>query len=159
MKLLYEYFAKDMLTVSFRITNSMEDAEDILQESFLTSFQQINTLVDVALYRAWLKKIVINSSLKAIKKKVRFLELEPSSAGDSVIEEDTSWYQHISFDKIKEAISTLPDGCRQVFTLYLMEDYKHHEIAELLNIAVSTSKSQYRYALKILKEELNRYLV
>ena len=63
----------------------------------------------------------------------------------------------IPFDKIKSAIERLPEGCRQIFTLYLMEGYKHQEIAEVLGISVSTSKSQYRYALQLLKEKLSKF--
>ena len=152
MKVLYNQFAREMLTLSFRITQRMEDAEDIVQESFLTSFQQINKLKEPAHYRAWLKRIVVNNSIKQTRQKIHFTTIEDLE--EEVEEHDNNWYKAISFDKIKTAINTLPDGCRQIFTLYLLEDYKHREIAELLNIAVSTSKSQYRYALKLLKEEL-----
>ena len=152
MKVLYNQFAKEMLTLSFRITQRMEDAEDIVQESFLTSFQQINKLKEPAHYRVWLKRIVVNNSIKQTRQKIHFTTIEDLE--EEVEEHDNNWYKAISFDKIKTAINTLPDGCKQIFTLYLLEDYKHREIAELLNIAVSTSKSQYRYALKLLKEEL-----
>lgn len=156
MKLLYQTFSKEMVTLSFRIIGRFEDAEDIIQESFLTSFQEINKLKLSENYRAWLKKIVVNNSLKALKEKVHFEEVE--FLKDVVDDPDDNWFEGISFENITNAINTLPNGCRQILTLYLLEDYKHREIAEMLNISISTSKSQYRYALMILKEQLSEFL-
>lgn len=155
MKVLYNDFAREMLTISYRITQNKIESEDIIQESFMTSFDKINKLNEPKNYRAWLKRIVINNSLNAVKKKVHFEEVETIS--DYVETEDSNWYEGISFDKIKAAIDDLPDRCRAVFSLYLLENYKHREIAELLNISVSTSKSQYQYALKLMKAELIKY--
>ena len=71
-------------------------------------------------------------------------------------EESKPWYEEISFEKIKKAIQDLPDGSREIFSLYLLEGYKHREIAEVLNVSESTSKSQYRYALKLLRNKLKK---
>ena len=154
MEILYHQMVGEMLTLSFRITGRIEDAEDIIQESFLTSFQNIHQLNDPAHYKSWLKKIVVNNSLKLVKQKIHFTKIE--ALGEWPEENDNNGYKAISFEKINEAINKLPEGCRQIFTLYLLEDYKHREIAELLNIAVSTSKSQYQYALKLMKAELKK---
>lgn len=153
-KLLYECFAREMLTCSFRITQNMADAEDVIQESFMTSFEKINKLNDAERYAGWLKKIVVNNSLKLVKKRQHFLEVE--AVEDYVEDDDDNWYENIPFEKIQAAIQQLPNGCREIFTLYLMERYKHREIADMLNISVSTSKSQYRYALSLLKETLKK---
>ncbi len=149
---LYDRFSREMLSVSYRITGNMSEAEDILQEAFLTSLEKLAQLEKAAAYPGWLKRIVTNKSLNAIKKRVQFSEVNEIPEWE---EEDTSpWYSGISFDKIRDAIQELPDGCRQVLTLYLLEEYKHREIAEMLDISVSTSKSQYRYALGLLREKL-----
>ncbi len=153
MKVLYEQYSKSMLTISYRITNNLEDAEDIIQEAFLKSFQDIHKLKEVNKYGAWLKRIIINTSLNKIKGKVRFESIENVPEPEDQVEED--WYEGIPLEKIRTAIQALPDGCRQIFTLYLMEDYKHREIGEMLNISISTSKSQYRYALQLLKHKLS----
>ena len=155
MKVLYNEFAREMLTVSHRITQNLSDAEDILQESFMTSFDKINKLKDPKYYGAWLKRIVINNSLSLMKKQIHFEEITNIPEMPASIEDN--WYENIPFDKIKMAINELPDGCRNVFSLYLLENYKHREIADLLNISVSTSKSQYRYALKLMKAALIKY--
>lgn len=153
MRTLYEVYSKEMVAVSFRITNNLHDTEDIIQESFLKSFQNISQLKDESKYGSWLKQIVINNSLASFKKKVNFRELKEI---ENIPEEDQHdhWYQTIPFKKIKTAIQELPEGSRQVFSLFLLENYKHKEIAEMLEISISTSKSQYRYALKLLKKKL-----
>lgn len=155
MKVLYNEFAREMLSSSYRITQNTSDAEDIIQESFMTSFDKIHKLNDSRNYGAWLKRIVINNSLNLIKRQVRFEEAV--SIPEIPEPEEENWYKNIPFDKIKKAINELPDGCRNIFSLYLLENYKHREIAELLNISVSTSKSQYRYALKLMKTALIKY--
>ena len=153
MRTLYDKYSKEMLATSYRITNNLQDSEDILQDSFLVSFQKIHQLKEGGKYVGWLKQIVVNKSLAQIKKRVSFKNLDELE--DRSEEEETNWFEGISFEKIKEAIQELPDGCRQIFSLYLLENHKHKEIAELLSISISTSKSQYRYALKLLKEKLN----
>jgi len=154
MRTLYEAFAKEMLATSQRITNSKADSEDILQEAFLSSFDKIGQLKDENHYGPWLKRIVVNKSLTAIKKRISFSNVEDI---DPFVEEETKpWYEGICFDKIKSAIQDLPGGSREIFSLYLLEGYKHREIAEVLDISESTSKSQYRYALKILRNKLKK---
>ena len=155
MKVLYNEFAREMLTASHRITQNLSDAEDIVQEAFMTSFEKIDKLKEPNNYGAWLKRIVINLSLNLIKRQVHFEEVSVISEVPETGEDN--WYENIPFDKIKGAINDLPDGCRNIFSLYLLENYKHREIADLLNISVSTSKSQYRYALKLMKAMLIKY--
>jgi len=152
MRTLYDKYSKEMLATSYRITNNLQDSEDILQDAFLASFQKIHQLKENGKYVGWLKQIVVNKSLAQIKKQVHFKEL--NIVEDKAEENEANWFEGISFEKIKEAIQELPEGCRQIFSLYLLENHKHKEIAELLGISISTSKSQYRYALKLLKDKL-----
>ncbi len=153
MQSLYESFSKEMMAASHRITSNRRDSEDILQEAFLTSFQKIAQLKEDDKYGSWLKQIVINSSLKSVRSKRSFASLVEVEHIEYE-EEKSNWYEGISFDVIKKALLNLPDGCREIFSLYALEGYKHKEIAAALDISVSTSKSQYRYALKLLRERL-----
>jgi len=155
MRSLYEAHFKQMLATSLRITNNQNDAEDILQEAFVQSFQKISQLKSDDKYGAWLKRMVTNMSIKLIKNRITFSEI--SEAQDSYEEDEVAlWYRDITFDKIKTELQNLPIGCRTIFSLYLLEGYKHKEIAEELNISISNSKSQYRYALKLLREKLQQ---
>lgn len=153
MQTLYEMFAKEMLSTSYRITNDLQESEDVIQEAFLHSFQKIHQLNEGAKYAHWVKRIIVNKSLALLKSRFRFEDVEQAA---HYVEEEEPWYQGISFEEIDSAIRLLPDGCRQVFSLYLLDEYTHKEVAEVLHISVSTSKSQYRYALKLLKEQLKQ---
>jgi len=73
---------------------------------------------------------------------------------DVPADDASEWWTSISLDLIHREIKGLPDGCRQVFNLYVLEDYSHKEIAESLAISESTSKSQYRRAKQLLKERI-----
>lgn len=154
MRALYDTHCKQMMATSLRITNSLSDSEDILQEAFIHSFQKLNQLNVDAQYGGWLKRIVITKSLQWIKKRRKFENLAEYSNG-IVGEEENDMYRKVSFEEIKKAIVDLPEGCRIIFSLFLLEGYKHKEIANELGISVSNSKSQYRYALKLLREKLS----
>jgi len=153
MKALYNLTAKEMMASSLRITNRLVDSEDILQEAFMDSFQEIDQLKEDEKYIGWLKRMVINKSLKQLKKRSRLVAIKEIEHLPEEIETD-NWYEGIPFQAIKAAIQELPDGCREIFSLHLLEGYKHREIATMLGIALSTSKSQYRYALRLLREKL-----
>jgi len=153
MRSIYERYSKEMIATSFRITNDLHDSEDILQEAFLDSFQKIGQLKDSSKYGGWLKTIVINKSLASIKKRIHFQDVELAI---DIPDEDETLIKAYSFLQLQKAIQELPEGCRQVFSFYLLENYKHKEIAGLLDISVSTSKSQYRYAIKLLREKLSK---
>jgi len=144
-----------MLTLSYRITNNLQDSEDILQESFLQAFTKIRQLREAGNFSPWLKRLVVNNSLRSRKKQLHYEE--PNLLPDLPDEDTTFWYESLPPALVKQAIQALPAGCRTVFTLYLMEGYKHLEIADTLNISLSTSKSQYRYALKSLRKQLSPY--
>ena len=154
MRALYDSHSKQMMATSLRITNSLSDSEDILQEAFIQSFQKLSQLKVEAKYGGWLKRIVVTKSLQWIKKRRHFETLIEHNNG-IVEEEENDMYKKISFEEIKKAIVDLPIGCRVIFSLYLLEGYKHKEIAEELDISISNSKSQYRYALKLLREKLS----
>jgi len=130
------------------------EAEDIMQESFLSAFQKINTYSGSVSFGAWLKKIVINQSLDSLKKKrISFQEIGDQAVeiGETEVEEPDITNR---IDGVRDAIMKLPDGFRVVLTLYLLEGYDHDEIGRILNITSSTSRSQYTRARQKLKELL-----
>ena len=158
---LYKLYYKAMYNTSMRIVGNETEAEDIMQESFLKAFKNIDTYEGKVSFGAWLKKIVINRSLDYLKKrKVKFEEIS-----ENLIEElEAPIMETREFDiqKLKEAIFQLPEGYRIVLSLYLLEGYDHDEISEILNISNSSSRSQLlRAKLKLrkllLKDELFSY--
>lgn len=141
---------------SLRITNDMQASEDIIQESFLTSFNKLKTLSNKNNYQGWLRKIVINNSLSYLKKRQNHKEVNVNQMMDMDDNSEDNWYSDISFEKIRSAIQALPNSARVVFSLYALEGYKHKEIAAIQSISEATSKTQYRYARKLLRASLTK---
>ena len=163
MHRLYKMYVRAMYNVSIRIVANQLDAEDILQESFASVFCNLKAYKGEASFGAWLKQIVINKSINHAKKqKIWFTEAEHLSETEDIPDEDDFSDNHIfakiSPEMIHEAIKTLPAKAKVVLTLYLLEDYQHKDIARMLDISESTSKSQYQRARKLLQERLLRMI-
>lgn len=145
-----------MYNLCLRMMGNQMDAEDCMQEAFVRAFRQINTFKAQSTFGAWLKRIIVNQCINQLKQNKRLnwhdLPAEPGST-DSMEEEDTSG---ISSDTINLAIQKLPPGSRAVFTLKMLEGYDHLEIAQILNISVSTSKSQFSRAKDLLRAALTK---
>lgn len=156
-RILFDTFSKEMLGVCCKIIGNEDEAKDVFQDSFITALKNIKKLKDRSKVKFWLKKIMINNSLKLLKNRIYFEDIKDVTqyAEDA---NESDWFEKISLPTIRIEINKLPDGCRQVFVLYVMEGYKHKQIATMLNISESTSKSQYVYALKKLKVQLKKYL-
>jgi RNA polymerase sigma factor, sigma-70 family len=152
-----------MYNICIRIVPIQADAEDIVQESFIKAFNNLDSYKGVSTFGAWLKRIVINTSINHLKKRKQWLvnidelpiPIEDCSRNDLA---DEGFLNKISPEMIHKAIKSLPIKARVVFNLYLLEGYLHKEIAEMLDISESTSKSQYQRALKLLQERLKREL-
>jgi len=156
---IYKLYYKAMYNTSLRIVNNSMEAEDITQESFLSAFEKIDTYSGTVSFGAWLKRIVINRSLDALGKKKAVFEDIESHFGimdNSPEDHDRNEEVDVKVEEIKEAIEKLPDGYRIILSLYLLEGYDHDEIAEILNITSSTSRSQLSRAKQKLVQELKK---
>jgi len=149
---VYEMCAKGVFSSIIRIVRSKEEAEDLLQDTFATAFQQLKYYRGEASLFGWIKRIGVNKSLNQIKKKK--LDIK-----DNTNEADLTWqedpWNNIDLptpDQIARKIQLLPDGFRVVLSLYLFEGYSHKEIASELAISESTSKTQYLRGKKKLKQ-------
>lgn len=138
-----------MYNTAYRILNNTAEAEDIIQESFLKAFQKIDSFLGDVSFGAWLKKIVVNASLDEIRKKKFDLEsIENIDVLDIYNEDDEVKDFSYEIIKVRNAIMLLPEGYRIVLSLYLLEGYDHDEIAEIVGISASTSRSQLARAKK-----------
>ncbi len=137
------------------MTGDSDDAEDILQESFITCFSKIEQYRGEASFGSWLKRIVINNSLNFLKKDRGVEELKESQYDDYYYEWEEVSEHNLEIEQVRKAILELPVGFRTVITLYLFEGYDHAEIGQILEISESTSKSQYNRAKKKIREILN----
>jgi RNA polymerase sigma-70 factor (ECF subfamily) len=153
-KALYSKYAKAMYNICLRLLNNNEDAEDVLQESFIIAFKKLRELKDPSTFGGWLRRIVINNCHQQGRKvKLSFEELDES---EEILDDDINWINDLPMSEVHFAIKNLPDGCRKVFLLYTSENYTHKDIADLLQIAESTSKSQYLRAKKLLQQQLKK---
>ncbi len=156
---IYKLYYKSMYNATLRIVNIPAEAEDIMQEAFLTAFTKIETYRGEVSFGAWLKKIVVNKSIDFKRShKLIFEELDDRIREEEVENEmfiDNADSVSIQLNRIKQAITQLADGYRIVLSLYLIEGYDHEEIGQILNISESSSRSQLTRAKKKLIELLN----
>jgi RNA polymerase sigma factor (sigma-70 family) len=154
---VYKLYYKAMFNTSLRIVNDLMEAEDVMQEAFLSAFEKINTYSGAVSFGAWLKKIVVNRSLDSLnKRKAIFEDIDSHTAIYDDSSEEIAYKQEVEakVEEVKNAIGQLPEGYRVILSLYLIEGYDHDEIADLLNISSSTSRSQLSRAKQKLVSEI-----
>ncbi len=140
-----------MYNTSLRILGKENDAEDIMQESFLAAFQKLSSFKGDSSFGSWLKSIVVNNSINALRKRKEIVEIE-EDAGILVTEPEETTDPEYTLDDVHKGIEMLPDGYRVIINLYLIEGYDHEEIGNILKINSSTSRSQFNRARNKLKE-------
>lgn len=151
---LYKLYSKAMYNVGFRITGNEEDAEDALQEAFISAFRSLDNYRGDATFGAWLKRIVVNKAINLVRQK-KHDPIPDDDRWDVAEEGEPAEYKgELTIERVKHAIDQLPDGYRSVLSLYLIEGYDHQEIAEIMGITESTSKSQLNRAKLKLREIL-----
>lgn len=151
---LYDLYSKAMFNTAYRVTGNGDDAGDVLQEAFISAFQNLDRYRQDATFGSWLKRIVINKAINHIRKR-RTVPLPDDAEWDVPDEPEIDIETgEGTVQRVRDAIGQLPDGYRTVLTLYLMEGYDHQEISEIMEISVSTSKSQLNRAKAKLKELL-----
>lgn len=151
---LYKLYVDAMFNIAMRLVTIREDAEDVVQESFVEAFKKLGSFRYESTFGAWLKRIVINRSINHLKAK-RLLFSSMENEQEPMEEEKTEEVHGLELEKIKIGLSRLPEGYKQIITLYLLEGYDHIEIGEILGISTSTSKSQYHRAKKKLIQIVN----
>ncbi len=151
---LYSLYVDAMYNTSLRMLGNKEDAEDIVQDSFVDAFKNLASFKYDSSFGAWLKRIVINKSINYLKaKRIAVVPMDDHEyhLTDETVEETEA----VDIKKVKKGIEELPAGYKQIINLYLIEGYDHNEIGEVLGVSVSTSKSQYHRAKKKLVEIIN----
>ncbi len=132
-----------------------EEAEDMLQESFSEAFLKLDRFRFESTFGTWLKRIVVNKCINELKrKKTNLLFSDDIGSYENKYIEENEKLPKLNIEMVKKAMDILPDGSRMVFQLYLLEGYDHKEIAEILGVSESNSKSQYMKARIRIKEIL-----
>ena len=154
---LYERYAGAMFSTCMRMLNDAQEAQDVLQESFITAFRKIDQFKHKSTFGAWLKRIVINQCIDTLQRNKRLRWETLKETEEQAPEQEVEWT--ITPEMLDKAIKALPAGCRAVFTLKALEGYDHQGIARTLKISVSTSKSQYFRAKQLLRTSLTKIMV
>lgn len=151
---IYKLFASKLFSICLKYSRNRVEAEDNLQDTFVTIFNKISQFKNIGSFEGWIKRIAINTALQCYRSKGVFDIVNENQIEDESIDidEDT-----ISIDFLLKIIQELPDRYRLVFNLYVLDDFSHKEIADMLMISTGTSKSNLARARMILKEKVEYY--
>ncbi len=151
-KIFHRYGGK-MFAICLRYMGSRVDAEDVLQEAFVRIFQNLNRFRGEGSLEGWMRRIVINTALQALRSKgIHPVEAELEQAAQASV--PAAALAHLAEHDLLNLVAALPPGYRLVFNLYAIEGYTHGEIAQLLQIKESSSRSQLAKARQLLQKQL-----
>lgn len=151
-RVLYEMHAPKMLSVCRYYIKDIQQAEEAMLNGFFKVFQNLKSFKGEGSFEGWIRRIMARESISYLrqKKQIEFLTDEDVSSRDNSVSLQTD----LEVNDIQRLIDNLPEGYRVVFVMYAVEGYKHHEIADALNISEGTSKSQLFKARKMLQEQI-----
>jgi len=153
-KELYNRFSSKMLAVCYRYAHNREDAEDMLQEGFIKVFTQIRSFENRGAFEGWIRRIMVHTCINILKKNKKFNESVDLIHASGVQVKGENVPSIVQAKQVVECIRLLPFGYRTVLNLYAIEGYSHREIAQMLEIEESTSRSQYTRAKAMLEDIL-----
>lgn len=153
---IYKQYYKAMFNASYRIVNDQFEAEDIMQESFLSAFTKLDSFSGTVTFGSWLKRIVINNSLTALKKNKRLetISLEKVTVKETV--EEKTDYSLLSAKEILNQVSKLKNNYKVAITLNLIEGYDYEEIAQIMEISYENSRTTVSRAKNKLRQLLSQ---
>lgn len=151
---IYKLFANKLYSVCLKYSRNYAEAEDNLQDAFITIFKKICQFKSKGSFEGWLRRVTVNTALQRYRSPGVFDIVNEEQIEDVSVEIDDN---AVSIDYLLQIIQELPDRYRLVFNLYAMDDYPHKEIARMLNISIGTSKSNLARARLILREKIETY--
>ena len=155
-KQLYEKYAPAMMSICFRYVREKETAYDLLQDGFVTLFTKIHTYSGNGSFPAWVRKVFVNTALEYLRRN-DILRFSTDIDNACHLEDtDVSIFEQMSANELLECIGRLPDKYRIVFNMCAIEGYSHAEIAQMLNIQESASRTQYVRARQFLQKMITK---
>lgn len=152
---LFDMYSAKMMAVCTRYARHTAEAEDMFQEGFIKVFANLSKFNGNGSFEGWVRRIMINTSLKSVNKKAfknESIGIEDYQEKDSKVAPDI--FSKLSVDDLMRLIETLPDGYKHVFNLHAIEGYNHSEISQALGIEESTSRSQLVKARRMLQRKI-----
>jgi len=159
-KKVYELYAPSMLSVCMRYVNNRETARDLLQDGFIKVYTKIDSYSGTGSFGGWIRRIFVTTALEYLRRNDTLrISTNIDDYNDVVENAGASALERISADELLACIAALPNGFRTVFNLFAIEGYSHAEIAEMLNIKESTSRSQFIRARKVLQKNVESLIM
>lgn len=150
-KEFYTRYAGELMAIALRYMKTKQEAEDVLQDAFIKAYKNLASFNQQSSLKTWLTRIVINTALNALRKEHQNYQWNIEEA-ENIQDSNALPLEHFHYTELIGFIQQLPDGCRTVFNLYALEGYAHKEIADMLEVSIGTSKSQYFRAKQLLQE-------
>lgn len=145
-KIMYDRLASRMLPVCMRYIGDRAMAEDILQDGFVTLFTRLESYKGEGSFEGWARRIFVTTALMSLRKKDALKMSEELETARSMKAETASQMQNIGYKELMKLVMSLPPGFRTVFNMYAIEGYSHKEIAQMLGITETTSRTQFSRA-------------
>jgi len=149
-KLLYEKYAPKMLSLCNYYIKDLQQAEEVMLNGFLKVFTKLNQYENKGSFEGWIRKIMVFECISYLRKKHKLIFTDKIEIYEAIIENEVELT--IAVEDLHNYINALPEGCKIVFNMYVIEGYKHAEIAEILNVSTGTTKTQLYRARKALQE-------
>ena len=159
-QMLWRRYSAFLLGICLRYASDRQEAEDILQDVMLNVYSNISDYSGTGSFKGWLRKVAVNSAITHYHKNLKYkhhVDIDDYVSAETGI--DSFEENFYSAEELYRVLNELPPGYRMVFNMYTIEGYKHREIAEMLNIDVNTSKSQYSRAKAMLRKKLEELRV
>lgn len=150
---LYKKYAPRFLGLILRYIPRRDDAEDVLVEAIFKIFTKLHTFKKEGSFEGWMKRLVVNDCLMFLRKN-KLITVGIDTLNEAKADLDDSFIIEKDIEALQRVINSLPNGYRIIFNLYVVEGYKHKEIAQLLGISVNTSKSQLIHAKRSIRKQL-----
>lgn len=153
-RILYDRYSAKLMTVCRRYCSSTEEAEDAFQEGFVKIFNKITEYKYEGSFDGWLRRVMVNTILDMMRRNKKHAYHEDVTDLPNIVAHSHSPLDAMSANELMDLLTTLPDGYRTVFNLFAIEGYSHKEIADMLGIGESTSKSQFLRARAYIQKRL-----
>ncbi|AQX08867.1 RNA polymerase sigma factor [Elizabethkingia ursingii] len=154
-ELLYRRYSNVLFSICLRYSGNYENAQDVFQEGFILILKKITQYSFSGSFEGWIKRVMVNLNLeKHRQKEIWLTEIEENMPLIDEEDNDLNDFQNVNYQDLIKYVQNLPTQYRQVFNLYVFEEYTHNEIAESLKISPGTSKSNLSRAREILRKEL-----
>ena len=152
---VYQLLSGKMLSVCRQYIQDIHYAEDVMVGAFMKVFTQMHKYENKGSFEGWIRRIMVNESISFLRAQRPLSYLEEQMEREEK-EEENDYEGNLNLEEIQRLIDQLPEGCKTIFNLYVIEEYKHQEIASILQISEGTSKSQLAQARKLLQQQLEQ---